>query len=185
MIQSLLPALVLASLVVQSLPAQTQPASAAPRAAAKFGPKWNVLIGEWIGVEAGDGGSGRCAFRFDLDKHVLIRTNHAQLPPSAGRPGGAHNDLMVIRPGSGEDDAAAMYWDNEGHVIEYSAAWDAEGSTLTFLSKAGPGPQFRLVYRKLDPNRLTVSFDMAPPGQPGAFKPYTSGRLKRASGTAR
>jgi hypothetical protein len=86
---------------------------------------------------------------------------------------------MVISPGANEGQAQATYWDNEGHVIEYSASWSAEGTTLTFLSKRGPGPQFRLTYKKVDPDTLTVSFDLAPPGQAGAFKTYTSGRIRR------
>ncbi len=86
---------------------------------------------------------------------------------------------MVIYPGSTETQAQATYWDNEGHVIEYSATWSADGNTLTFLSKPGPGPQFRLTYTKVDSDTLKVSFDMAPPGQAGAFRTYTSGRMRR------
>jgi len=73
-----------------------------------------------------------------------------------------------------------MYFDNEGHVIEYTATWSSGGETLTFLSKATAGaPQFRLTYKKVDAETLTISFEMAPPGQAGAFKPYVSGQLKR------
>ena len=86
---------------------------------------------------------------------------------------------MVISPGATETQGRAMYWDNEGHVIEYSATWAPDGNTLTFVSKAGPGPQFRLTYKKMEADSLTVGFEMAPPGQSGAFKPYTSGRIRR------
>jgi hypothetical protein len=116
----------------------------------------------------------------ELQGAVLVRHNYAQYPATKDKPAYRHDDLMVIHPASAEDQAAATYWDNEGHVIEYSAAWNTEGTTLTFLSKAGSGPQFRLVYKKADADTMTVSFDMAPPGQPSAFKPYTSGRLRRA-----
>ena len=64
-------------------------------------------------------------------------------------------------------------------MIEYATELSADGSTLTFLSKSGPGPQFRLTYKKLDADTLTVSFDMAPSAQAGAFKTYTSGRIRR------
>lgn len=86
---------------------------------------------------------------------------------------------MVIYPGASEAQARAHYWDNEGHVIEYSASWSADGNTLTFLSQPGAGLQFRLIYKKLDPDTFNVSFDIAPPGQTGAFKTYTSGRIRR------
>jgi hypothetical protein len=148
--------------------------STTPSAAAKFGPQWQLLAGEWTG-EASAGGGGYCAFRFELGGHILVRTNHAEI---TGR-SGAHDDLMVISPGPGDGQAQASYWDNEGHRIEYSGSWSADGGTLTFLSKPAPGPQFRLTYKKVDAETLTVSFDMAPPGQAGAFKPYTSGRIRR------
>ena len=155
--------------------AQAQPAAGT----AKFGPKWRLLLGGWAGEGPTGAASGNCSFRFELGEHIILRSNHAELPASGARQAGAHDDFMVIYPGSGEDQARAMYWDNEGHVIEYSAAWAADGNTLTFVSKAGPGPQFRLIYKKVDADTLTVSFEMAPPGQAGAFKPYTSGRIRR------
>jgi hypothetical protein len=156
--------------------AQTQPAAGA----AKFGPNWRLLIGSWVSEGPASAGSGSCSFRFDLGEHVIVRTNHAELPESGARPAGAHDDFMVISPGTTETQGRAMYWDNEGHVIEYSATWAPDGNTLTFISKAGLGPQFRLIYKKVDADSLSVSFEMAPLGQSGAFKPYTSGRIRRA-----
>ncbi len=144
-----------------------------------FGPQWRLLVGEWTSEASPATGPGTCAFQFSLGGHILIRTNHAEALPSGGRSGGTHEDLMVIYPGANEAPARATYWDNEGHVVEYSATWSADGNALTFLSKPGAGPQFRLTYRQLDADRLSVSFDLAPPGQPGAFKTYTSGRIRR------
>lgn len=149
-------------------------AQSAPPAAAKFGPQWQLLLGEWT-AEASAKGAGYCAFRFELGAHILVRTNHAEITGASG----AHEDLMVISPVGGEGQAQATYWDNEGHRIEYSGSWSADGTRLTFLSKPSPGPQFRLTYKKVDSDTLTVSFDMAPPGQEGAFKPYTSGKIRR------
>jgi hypothetical protein len=150
-------------------------AQSAPPAAAKFGPQWQLLVGAWTGEASAGGGAGSCAFRFELGEHILVRTNHAEIPGKSA----SHDDLMVISPGTGEGQAQASYWDNEGHRIEYSGSWSADGSTLTFLSKPAPGPQFRLTYKKVDADTLTVSFDMAPPGQTGAFKTYTSGKIRR------
>ena len=36
------------------------------------------------------------------------------------------------------DKAKAIYFDNEGHTIDYSAEWAADGNTLTFISRPGP-----------------------------------------------
>src|SRR5438128_2237146 len=101
---------------------------------AKFGPKWNSLVGEWK-TEPGSGPVGVCGFHFDLADHVIVRTNHAELSAT----GAAHNDLMVISPEPAPDKGRASYYDNEGHVIEYAAEWSADGNILTFSSKAGPG----------------------------------------------
>lgn len=161
--------LVVAALTIQSARA------AAP--SAKFGMKWNALIGEWKG-EGASGGGGACGFHRDLSDQIIVRTNHATLQTSGGKPANPHDDLMVIYPGATEDKARAMYFDNEGHVIDYDAEWSADGASLTFLSKPGMGPQFRLIYRRAEPKAFTVTFEMAPPGQ-ASFRPYTSGKIKR------
>jgi hypothetical protein len=150
-------------------------------AANKLDSKWSALVGEWAGEGSGSPGSGAgtSSFQFDLQKQVLVRRSHSEYPASEGRPATVHDDLMVIYPGTGEE-SRAIYFDNEGHVIEYSAKWSAGGDALTFLSKATAGaPQFRLEYKKIDAETLSVAFGMVPPGQDGAFKPYVSGRLKR------
>jgi hypothetical protein len=154
-------------------------AQTSPPSGGKFGPQWRLLAGEWMSEAAAGGGAGSSSFRFELGGHILVRTNHVEGVPTGKPSGGAHNDLMVIYPGANESQAHATYWDNEGHVIEYSASWSADGNTLTFLSKPGAGPQFRLTYKKLDADSLSVSFDMAAPGQGGVFKPYISGRIRR------
>jgi hypothetical protein len=152
-------------------------------AANKLDSRWSALAGEWTGEGTGNpgSGSGTSSFQFDLQKQVLVRRSHSEYHASGGRPATVHDDLMVIYPGTG-DDSRAIYFDNEGHVIEYTATWSAVGDTLTFLSKPTTGgPQFRLIYKKVDPQTLTVAFEMAPPGRNGAFKPYVSGRLKRTA----
>lgn len=164
----------LASTICLAAAAQT-----ASPAAAKFGPQWRLLVGRWAADASAGVGAGACAFGFELGDHILVRTNHAEILSGGNRPAGNHEDLMVIYPTTDGSQAHATYWDNEGHVIEYSAGWSADGTVLTFLSKAGAGPQFRLTYKKLDSDNLSVSFDIAPPGQSGVFKTYTSGRIRR------
>src|SRR5438046_1096886 len=140
----------------------------------KFGSKWQALLGEWKGENASGGSAGACGFHLGLADHVIVRTNHAVLDAAGGRPAGAHDDLMIIYPGPTEDKARALYFDNEGHVIECNAEWSVDGNTLTLLSKPAAGPRFRLTYQKADSKTFSVTFEMAPPGQ-AAFKVYTSG----------
>ena len=144
---------------------------------ASFGPEWNVLLGEWRGEGSGSpgDGSGIASFRFDLGGHVLVRRNVANYPAAESKPAVHHEDLMVVCPGSTPAEAKAIYFDNESHIIEYTASWSADRKTLTFLSSpSAPGPSFRLVYRLLAPDRIAVDFDIAPPGST-EFKTYVSG----------
>jgi hypothetical protein len=146
-------------------------ASASPT---KFGSKWQALIGEWKGENASGGAAAACGFHLDLADHIIVRTNHAVLAPA----GDAHDDLMIIYPAALEDRGKAVYFDNEGHVIEYDAEWSADGNTLTFLSKPAAGPRFRLTYKREDAKTFSVVFAMAAPGQ-ASFKVYTSGKIKQ------
>ncbi len=146
-------------------------------APAPFGPSWNALVGEWRGEGKGapGEGSGVASFRFELEGSVLVRRNVADYPAAGSKPAVHHEDLMVVTPGPSPSEARAIYFDNESHVIEYTASWSADGKTLTFLSSASaPGPRFRLVYRVLGPERISVDFDIAPPGA-SEFKTYVSG----------
>ena len=148
--------------------------SAAP---APFGPEWNALVGEWKGEGKGSPGEGGgvATFRFDLEGHVLVRRNVSDYPAAGPKPAVHHEDLMVVHPGASPSEARAIYFDNESHVIEYTASWSADGKTLTFLSSgSAPGPRFRLVYKVLGPERISVGFDIAPPGST-EFKTYVSG----------
>jgi hypothetical protein len=92
-----------------------------------------------------------------------------------------HEDLLVVTPGAAPSRGSAVYFDNEGHVIRYEAAWSTDGSVLSFTSvEEGPGPRFRLTYSFRGPDETEVTFELAPPG--GAFRRYVGGVLKRAGG---
>jgi hypothetical protein len=178
--------LVLAVLVLLGAPVVPARAAEGPGAAARLAPLWNRLVGEWVGDSGGQPGQGEggASFRLELQGSVLLRRSWARL---AG-PGGtvtSHEDLLLIYRGASATEARAMYWDNEGHTISYAARWSADGGTVTFLSAAVPGaPRFRLVYSGLLTDTPTVSFDVAPPGSPDAFKTHVSGRLRRVASTS-
>jgi|WetSurMetagenome_2_1015567.scaffolds.fasta_scaffold71527_3 hypothetical protein len=149
-----------------------------------FGPPWTVLVGEWVGEGNGrpGAGGGASSFALDLERHALVRRSTSDYPAAEGRPAVHHEDLMVIYPGDAGAAARALFLDNEGHAIEYAAAWSAGGEVLTFVSEARPGaPRFRLTYRVMAGDRLAVDFEIAPPGS-GTFAPYVSGVMRRAAG---
>src|SRR5690349_5925928 len=80
------------------------------------------LLGEWIGEGGGGPGEGSGAFAFarELQGKVLVRTNYAEYPASAERPAFRHDDLMIVYTDPPSGRPHAIYFDSEGHVIEYA-----------------------------------------------------------------
>jgi hypothetical protein len=143
---------------------------------------YRFLVGEWTGEGDGepDKGSGRFSFAWDLQEKVLVRRNRADFPAAQGRPAFSHEDLMVIYRGDRSGPTRAIYFDNEGHVINYAVTLSDDKRTLTFLSDAVPAaPRFRLSYAKSADDSLKIKFEIAPPGKPADFKTYLEGTAHR------
>jgi hypothetical protein len=138
--------------------------------------EWKWLVGEWVGEGSGIPGQGGGWFSLqpNLENHVLVREGVADYPASGTKPAIHHTDLMIIYPGgSGQ---RAIYFDNEGHVIEYTAS--ASRGSVAFISAKVPGvPVFRLVYLFLDAERIRVTFAMSRDGE--TFATYTEGTCTR------
>lgn len=141
---------------------------------------WKFLIGEWIGEGGGQPGqgSGGSKFYFDLQGTILTRTNYSNFPATKDRPAFTHNDLMIIYRETGI--TRAVYFDNEGHVIYYTAEFSTDFNTLTFTGDIKPSePRFRLIYSKEPGDKLKLKFEFAPPGKPEAFSTYIESVLKK------
>jgi hypothetical protein len=147
---------------------------------------FRFLIGEWVGDGEGQPGKGSGSFSLleDLQGKVLVRRNHADLPAQGARPAIKHDDLMVIYPSDNGKATRAIYFDSEGHVIQYSVTGSDDGRKLTFVSEATPSaPRFRLIYAQRKDERVDFSLAIAPPGKPDAFKTYIEARVRRKSAT--
>ncbi|MCX6151106.1 MAG: hypothetical protein NTX22_11310 [Ignavibacteriales bacterium] len=134
---------------------------------------WMFLLGDWVG-EGGGGpgqGGGEFSFSYDLQRRVLIRKNFAEYPAAEDRPAFRHDDLMIIFQES--DETKAIYFDNEGHVINYTVSFSGDKDTITFLGEVKPSaPTFRLSYIKVKNETVKILFEIAPPGKPEAFSKY-------------
>jgi hypothetical protein len=169
----------------------------AQQAANPLGPAGNggtwaplsFLLGEWIGEGGGGPGQGTGGFSFtvDLQEKILVRKNHAEYPATKDRPAYSHNDLMIIYPQPGGNRLRGMYFDNEGHVIDYAIEPSEDRSAVQFRSEASSSsPGFRLTYEKTGTDTLTLKFEIAPPGKPDAFTAYieaTARRVGRPAGS--
>jgi len=177
----MLATLPLALLLAAADPIPSPATTPVPAVATAFDPLWDQLAGEWTGEGTGEPGVGlgTATFLFELDRNVIVRRSRSDYPASANRPATHHQDLMVISPSGRPTEARAVYFDNEGHVLQYAAAWSPDGKTLAFLSPTG-GPRFRLAYRFENADSVLVSFEVAPPGS-GEFKTYVSGVMRRVT----
>lgn len=149
---------------------------------------FKFLIGDWMGEGTGKPGeaSGGFSFQFDLQSKILVRRNYAEYPATAERAAFRHDDLMIIfedpsNPAGGDGSKfRAVYFDNEGHVINYRVSFADSGSTLSFVSDpAASQPRFKFTYRKTSESKMSFEFDIAPPGKPEEFSKYLSGDLRR------
>jgi hypothetical protein len=163
------------ALAVQALPLQAKGASLEDL---KF------LVGEWKGEGGGKPGqatAGGFSFSFELQGKVLIRRSFSEYAATAERPGFRHDDLMIVYQDPDAKSVRAVYFDSEGHTIQYSVALSEDKRTLTFISDASQlGPRYRFIfYRQPQDDLLIFEFDIAPPGKPDAFSKYVDGKAFR------
>jgi hypothetical protein len=138
------------------------------------------LLGEWSGTGTGEPGlgSGAATFALELDGKILVRRSRADYPATATAAAIAHRDLLIVYPGASDSLLSAIYFDNEGHVIQYRVLAPAPGGRAIFDSD-GPasGPRFRLTCDSTPDGGLEVGFATAPPG--GELKGHVGGVLHR------
>jgi hypothetical protein len=128
--------------------------------------QWSWLLGEWKGEGSGQPGKGGGTFSFlpDLDNHVLIRKSHSEYPASANNQAVIHDDLMVVYADNTGNPTKAIYFDNEGHTINYTVTYI--GMEIILLSDKVPGvPIFRLTYSQLEDNKVNTKFEMSQDGE--------------------
>jgi hypothetical protein len=144
---------------------------------------FQFLLGEWEGGREDDPrqGQGSFSFSFALDQNILVRRNRTVFPETLERAGSTHDDLLIIYS---EITGAkrAIYFDNEEHVIHYEVNVSTDQKTITLESDPLPSaPQFRFTYIMTGESSMNARFEIAPPGEPGAYKVYLDGTAQRLS----
>lgn len=109
----------------------------------------------------------------------MVRKNKANLAPKGDETADTiHEDLLVMYRPPGVNAFKAIYFDSEGHVINYTVSFPAAPNSIILESAASPGvPSFRLVYILGTDGVLTSEFFIAPPGND--FQKYLTGKQKR------
>ncbi|MBI1746077.1 MAG: hypothetical protein HYR55_05750 [Acidobacteria bacterium] len=143
---------------------------------------YQFLLGEWVAEGGGRPGQGSGAFSFawSLDGKIMVRKNRADYPAGQGKPTLTHEDLMIIYPDQTGKGMPAIYFDNEGHVINYNTESNGDARSLTFISAVSSNkPRYRLTYTKTEKDTLSIKFEIAGPGQEGLFKTYLTGEARQ------
>jgi hypothetical protein len=102
-----------------------------------------------------------------------VRRNHAEYPATPSQPAVRHDDLIVIYLDRVSNQILANYFDSEGQQFSYKVMPSSDHEAVTFLSEPSTSqPRYRLSYRRVKDGTLNGKFEIAPPGQPDAFKTY-------------
>ena len=83
---------------------------------------------------------------------------------------------MVVYHEEGSPQIRASYFDNEGHVIQYTAT-PAPGTVVFESDGAAAGPRYRLTYTDAGAGKVKIRFDIAPPGK--AYSTYLEASAHR------
>ena len=145
--------------------------------------QWNRLTGDWQGEGSGapGEGGGRFSFRYDLDKKIIVRKSHCEYAATDKKPKIIHEDLMVIYADQNGAPSKAIYFDNEGHTINYTVSYADQ--SIVFLSDKMPNaPIFRLTYTLTGQETVNTKFEMSQDGE--RFFTYIEGYSRKINPAA-
>jgi len=136
------------------------------------------LMGQWQGEGKGEPGKGGgfFSFTYDLDRNIVVRKSHSEYNANNKNSVIRHDDLMIIYSESGDTKLRAIYFDNEGHIINYSVS-QADKSVILLSEKKSDAPRFRLTYTPLDDSAVNVKFEISTDGV--NFNTYIEGISKK------
>lgn len=140
--------------------------------------KWAWLMGKWKGEGSGQPGQGNGSFSFDfsLDKKIIERKSHSEYPATEKKPLIIHDDLMIVYLDFTGSPSKAIYFDNEGHIINYTISY-ADKSIVMISDKITNVPIFRLTYTLLSSTTINTKFEMSQDGE--KFMTYIEGKSEK------
>ncbi len=137
------------------------------------------LVGNWTSEEGhAERDEARGTFHIEAAAggKALLRRDHTEVISGRGAPVQSVDQIMLIYPENGH--LRGDYFDGT-HVIHYQDAQFEPGRSVRFNTSTIAGaPAFRLTYALLSPDRLSVRFEMQPPGQ-GEFHTIAEGTARR------
>jgi len=86
---------------------------------------------------------------------------------------------MLRIPRCASNQIPANYFDSEGQQISHKVIPTSDQEAVTFLREPSASqPRYRLSYRVKD-GTLNGKFEIAPPGEPDAFKTYLESSARK------
>ena len=144
---------------------------------------YSFLMGEWKGINSGQPGEGISIFSFELklDSNILYRTDHNEFNATDKNPAFNHDDILIIYKEFSDVPNKAIYFDNEGHLINYTKIeFPERNKSVIFKSDVVKGlPSFKLSYFLNDDGSLKISFDISQPDNPDNFISHVEGTAVR------
>lgn len=140
--------------------------------------RWSWLIGDWVGEGSGTPGQGTGWFSLhsSLGGKILLRKNHSEYPAAKEKREIVHDDIMIIYLDDSNQPSKAIYFDNEGHTINYMISYPGTGIVFT-STKVQDAPIYRLTYAPLDTDAINVKFEMSKDGE--KFLTYLEGKCRK------
>jgi hypothetical protein len=144
----------------------------------KIWENWSWLIGTWKGEGTGEPGKGGGIFSFttDLDKKIIVRKSHSEYPATKVKPKIVHDDLIIVYLDYSGTPSKAIYFDNEGHIINYVISY-SDSNIVMISEKIEHVPVFRLTYSLLAANSINTKFEISQDGE--TFTKYIEGKSKK------
>jgi len=145
-------------------------------------PGLNALLGDWVASGSGKPGqgSGTFSFAYNLGDKIIIRKSRTDYPASGDKPAFTHEDLLIIYDSYSGLPPKAIYFDNEGHTINYTVSCSEDGKQIQFISDQFPNKSaYRLTYEFSDKNNMTINFEISQDGKAESFRSYVKGTAER------
>jgi hypothetical protein len=155
-VQAAFVCLACAGIVAAQSAGGSRPAAQSPLERAGF------LLGEWTTHDETELGHADAvsSFASDLDRHVVIRRSSTKF--TSGRNAGTgHDDLLILYVQDSR--LRAVYFDSEGHTIQYSVSFPSPNTALFESDPGQPGPRYRLTHR-VTGSKMETKFEIALPG---------------------
>jgi hypothetical protein len=128
--------------------------------------RWNWLIGEWKDDHLQQSGyeGTTFSFTFDLDRKIIVRKSTSEIPDITAKHNFIHTDLMIIYLDPSGIAYKAIYFDNEGYIINYKISF--EGRSVVFKNyDRGVSKIYKLTYTQIDNETISRKFELSRDGE--------------------